>query len=79
MDVVEETISFKINDEVLASKIEENKNSLRLLFVFNITGTTPVQGKTSELTSADYHLMTDLRNVIAYNSKTNEIYSTYKL
>jgi len=79
VDVVEETISFKINDEVLASKIEENKSSLRLLFVFNITGTTPVQGKTAELTSADFHLMTDLREVIAYNSKTNEIYSTYKL
>ncbi len=78
VDVIEEIISFKINDEVLASKIEENKNNLRLLFVFNITGTTPVQGKASDLTSADYHLMTDLRKVIAYNSKTNEIYSTYE-
>ena len=78
VDVIEETISFKINDEILASKIEENKYNLRLLFVFNITGTTPVQGKTSGLTSADYHLMTDLRKVIAYNSKTNEIYSTYE-
>jgi hypothetical protein len=78
-DVIEETISFKINDKVLASKIEENKYNLRLLFVFNIMGTTPVQGKTSDLTSADYHLMTNLRKVIAYNSKTNEIYSTYDL
>ncbi len=78
VDVVEETVSFKISDEALAFKIEEYKYNLRLLFVFNISGTTPVQGKTSDLTSADYHLMTDLREVIAYNSKTNEIYSTYK-
>jgi hypothetical protein len=78
VDVVEETISFKINDAALASRIEENKYNLRLLFVFKITGTFPVQGKVSDLTSTGYHLMTDLRIVIAYNSNTNEIYSTYE-
>jgi hypothetical protein len=78
VDVVEETISFKIDDAVLAAKIEENKYNLRLLFVFNVTGTTTVLGKTSALTSADYHIMTDLRKVIAYNSETNEIFSSYE-
>lgn len=77
VDVVEETMSFKINDAALASKIEENKYNLKLLFVFNITAAVPVQGKTSVLTASDYHLVTDLRKVIAYNSKTNEIYSVY--
>jgi hypothetical protein len=78
VDVVEEKISFKIDDAALATKIEENKNNLRLLFVLNITGTIPVQGKTSGLTSSDFHLTTDLQKVIAYNSKTNEIYSVYE-
>jgi hypothetical protein len=78
VDVVEETISFKIEDAALALKIEENKYNLRLLYVFNITGAIPVRGKTSALTSADYYIVTDLRKVIAYNSKTNEIYSAYE-
>jgi len=34
VDVIEETISFRINDEALVLKIEENWNYLRLLFVF---------------------------------------------
>lgn len=78
VDVIEETISFEINDDALVSKIQESKKSLRLLFVFNITGTLSTQGKTSNLTYSDYSIMTDLHKVVAYNSNTNEIYATYK-
>jgi hypothetical protein len=78
IDLVDETISFGITGSALASKIAEDSSSFRLLFVFNLTGAIPVQGKTQDLTAEDYWLMTDLREVIPYNSKTGEIYSVYK-
>jgi hypothetical protein len=77
-DLVEEKISFKIDNESLALKIEENRTNLRFLFVFSFTGTSPFQGKILDLTSTDYYLMTNVRKVIVYNSKTNEIYYTYE-
>ena len=77
-DLVGETISFIIDNQSLALKIEENKVNLRLLFVFSITGTSALQGKILELTPTDYYLITDLRKVILYNSKTNEIYFIYE-
>jgi hypothetical protein len=76
--MIEEIISFKTDNNFLVSKIEENKNHLSLLFVFNITGIISTQGKTLNLASSDYSLMTDLRKVVVYNSNTNEIYSTFK-
>jgi hypothetical protein len=76
-DFIEERISFKIDNESLALKIEENRTSLRLLFLFSFTGTSPLQGKIMDLTPTDYYLLTDVRKVVVYNSKTNEIYFTY--
>jgi hypothetical protein len=76
--MIEEIITSKIDNDVLGSKIEENKNYLSLLFVFNITGIISTQGKTLNLISSDYSLITDLRKVVVYNSNTNEIYSTFK-
>jgi hypothetical protein len=76
--MIEEIITSKIDNDVLGSKIEENKNYLSLLFVFNITGIISTQGKTLNLISSDYSLITDLRRVVVYNSNTNEIYSTFK-
>jgi hypothetical protein len=78
VDVIEETISFEINDDAVVLKIQENKRSLKLLFVFKITGIISTQGKTSNLISSDYSITTDLHKVVAYNSDTNEIYATYK-
>lgn len=78
VDVVEETISFEIANETLVQRIDEEKYQLRLLFVFKITGSIAMQGKTKDYISSDYFIMTELQEVIAYNSKTGEIYSTYK-
>ena len=78
VDVIEETISFELPDEVLALKILENKNHLRLMFVFNFTGSFSTLGKTVNLTASDFSFTTDLSKVIIYNSSTNEIYSTYR-
>lgn len=78
VDVIEETISFEIDNDLLVPKIEENKNYLRLLFIFNFTGTVPSKTKTANLISSDYYLITDLQKAIVYNSKTGEIYFTYK-
>jgi len=78
VDVIEETISFEIKNQNLVPKIEENKKLLRLLFVFSFTGTVPLKADTSNLIYSDYCFMTDLKDVVVYNSRTNEIYSSYK-
>lgn len=75
VDIVAETISFKIADESIASKIEQARDHLRLLFVFNITGTVNNPGKIS----TSFYFTTYLQKVLAYNSGTNEIYSVYGL
>jgi hypothetical protein len=77
-DFIEETISFKIDDESLGLKIEENKSNLMLLFVFSFKGTIPFQRKLPDLTQTDYYLLTEVRRVIVYDSKTNEIYFIYE-
>jgi hypothetical protein len=78
VDVIEETISFEIKNQNLVPEIEENKNFLRLLFVFSFTGTVALKADTFNLISSDYCFMTDLKSVFVYNSRTNEIYSSYK-
>jgi len=77
VDVIEETISFEIKNQNLVPKIEENKNFLRLLCVFSFTGTVALKADRSNLISSDYCFMTDLKSVVVYNSRTNEIYSSY--
>ena len=78
VDVVEETISFEIKNQNMVPEIEENKNFLRLLFVFSFTGTVALKADTFSLISSDYCFMTDLKSVVVYNSRTNEVYSSYK-
>lgn len=77
-DYIEEKISFKIDKDSLALKIRENSGNLRLLFVFSFTGTTPFHNIITDQESFGFHLMTSVHEVIVYNSKTNEIYFTYK-
>lgn len=77
VDMVSQTILFEVNDDALASRIEGNRDFLRLLFIFKITGTTIMPGKESVTEPTDYFFLTTLQKVIAYNSKTNEIYSAY--
>lgn len=78
VDFIIEKISFKIEDENLALKIEENRSNLRFLFVFNFTETKKFQDNVLGLTTrANYHLITNIKKVIIYNSKTDEIYFTY--
>ena len=77
VDMVAQTISFEISDKSLVSKIEENRNHLRLLFIFNVTGTVPLPGKTPPPGSSEYYLKTSLQKIVAYNSVNKEIYTTY--
>lgn len=80
VEYMQEAISFIIENESLALKIEENKSNLKLLFIFNVTGTSPFQDNVLGLTTyTNYHLLTILKKVVVYNSETNEIYFTYKL
>jgi hypothetical protein len=79
VDFINQSIKFKIESEVLALKIEENRSNLRLLFVFKFTDALPFEGldffgrKTTL-----FALANTLEKVILYNSKTGEIYYTYK-
>jgi hypothetical protein len=75
---IEETISFKIDNDTLALKIRENSGNLRLLFIFSFTGISAFRNIIPDKESFSYHLMTSMREVIVYNSKTNEIYFTFK-
>lgn len=77
VDVVEQTISFIIDDESEVSKIEQNRNSLRLLFIFRFTGISQLPGKESNLISSDFYLLTELQKVVVYNTLNNEIYNIY--
>lgn len=77
-DYIEEKILYKINNDSLALKIRENSGNLRLLFVFSFTGTTPFRNIIPDQESYSYHLRTTIKEVLIYNSKTDEIYYTYK-
>jgi hypothetical protein len=78
VDVIEETISFRTDNETLASEIDRKNVSLRLLFVFNITGLVSTKGKAYNLTSSDYSVITELHKVIVYDSKTNEVFAVFR-
>jgi len=72
---VDQYISFIINNEKIALKIEENRSNLKLLFNFKFANIFPYPSSIVE--SSKLGLVTDLESVIAYNSKTNEIYHIY--
>ncbi len=79
VDFIKQSISFKIEDESQALKIEENKMNLRLLFVFRLTEATPYSGlDIFGNKSTLYAFSNALEKIILYNSNTNEIYQTYK-
>lgn len=79
VDFIRQSIKFKIDNEALALKIEENRSNLRLLFVFKFTDAIAFEGldffgrKTTL-----YGLANTLEKVVVYNSSTGEIYHTYK-
>jgi hypothetical protein len=75
---INETISFEINDPAIASKIEGNKDNLRLLFVLALKGTVPLRTGVKEPSPADFCLLADLREMLVYNAATNEVYSVYR-
>jgi hypothetical protein len=76
---IKQSIKFKIDDESIALKIEENRNNLRLLFVFKFVDATPFEGlDLFGNKSIVYALSNILEKVIIYNSTTNDIYFTYK-
>jgi hypothetical protein len=77
-DYIEAKIIFNIDNDSIAIKIREKSGNLRLLFVFSFTGTTPFRNIIPDQESLSYYLMTSMKEVVVYNSKTNEIYYTYK-
>ncbi len=76
--LIDETISFEISDPAVAAKIEENRDNLRLLFVLNLKGTTLIRQGIKDPSPDDYCLRADLKELVAYNSASGEIYSVYR-
>lgn len=67
--------SFKIKDEDVAWKVEENGKNVRLLFVFNVSDIIPYK---EGYWGFDAHFyQTNLFNVFVYNDRTGEIYAKY--
>ncbi|MDP4223012.1 MAG: hypothetical protein Q8868_06830 [Bacteroidota bacterium] len=79
VDMVQETISFTINNNAMAREIEQNRDNVRLLFIFSLKGTVPLHEDSSpDLNATDYCLTTTLRKVVVYNSGTNNTWITYQ-
>jgi hypothetical protein len=71
---VDQSLLCKIEGEKLALEIEENRKKLNLLFVFKFTSTKE-HAHDSGIVSYDF--TTTLKDIIMYNSATNEIYKSY--
>lgn len=79
VDFIEQDIHFKILDEATALKIEEGSSNLRMLFIFNFSGTANYQGK-DILGNPDEKIapITTLAKVVIYNSQDKEIYHIFE-
>ena len=63
----------------IRSKIEANRSTLKILFVFNLVDTTEfASNPLVDWTFIDYLINCQLKTAIAYNSATDEIYWKYK-
>jgi len=79
VDYIKETLSFRIENESMALKIEENSMNIKLLFLFSFTQALAFTNLDYfGIPNKDYYLMTKLKKVIVYNSSTNEIYAEFK-
>lgn len=78
VNFIRQRINFKVEDESLALKIEENRSYLKLLFVFKFTEAKAFQGLNffgRKITV--FALANELSQVIVYNSRTEEIYKIF--
>ena len=78
IDFTQQSISFKIKDENIALKLEENNKDIRMLFVFDFTKVDVYTGNMFGIKYLTNHLLTKLKKVIVYNGVTDEIYAEYK-
>lgn len=78
IDFGRQIISFIVNNESTALKIEENRQNLKFLFQFKLVSATKF---TNNVIGAwefdDYLINCKVLSVIIYNSSTNEILHTY--
>jgi hypothetical protein len=72
-------INLKIVSELVALKMEENRGTLRVLYVFNILDTTEFTNTLLDAWTFKNHLINcKIKHVFVYNDQTNEIFSDYK-
>lgn len=78
VEFIEQRFKFKIVDEALALRIEEDRSKLKLLFVFKFTEAVPYLGlDVFGRETTMYALLNTPVKVMAYNSETDEVYYTY--
>jgi hypothetical protein len=79
VDMVQETITFTVRDAIAGRDIGQNRDNVRLLFIFKFKGIVPLHETSSPVLKAgDYCLITELRKVIVYNSSTGNSWVTYQ-
>jgi hypothetical protein len=72
-------INFKIADENVALKIEENKSNLKIMYVFNIVNTTEFTNTLlNAWTFKDHLINCKMKYALLYHSQTNEIFWEFK-
>jgi hypothetical protein len=76
-DVIRQTVGLVITDIEKALTVENNRENLRVLFVFNFTGTKMFKNNIIGFQFIDYFLLTKLDRVALYNASTQEIYCSY--
>ena len=77
LDYVRQTTCLIISDMNKALSIENQREHLRVLFLFNFTGIKPFTNNVIGFQFADNFLLTKLDKVILYNATNGEVYHIY--
>lgn len=83
--IIRQCVYFKVDNHNVALKMENSNENLRLLFIFHFISEKTYSFDISDpslgnsFTTYSYWLLTNLYEVIAYDSKTGEVFSEYNI
>ena len=77
LDQVRQTIGLVVSDMDKALRIENNREHLRVLFLFHFIGVKPFKNNVIGFQFLDYFMMTKLDKIVLYNIGDGEIYKIY--
>ncbi len=77
LDQVRQTTGLIVSDADKALRIENNREHLRVLFLFHFTGVKPFKNNVIGFEFLDYFMTTKLDKIILYNIADGEVYKIY--